>query len=52
MQEAPTIISRSMNSVGIIIFEARSMPPRTPRTMTRWVMKRKTTVHTTGLIGF
>ena len=40
-----------MKSVGMSIFEARSMPSRTPCWMTRWVMPRMTTVHTIGLMG-
>ena len=32
-------------------FDARSMPPRTPRTMMKWQMQSIATVHKTGFTG-
>ena len=49
MHEAPTITNSRMNRAGIIVFEARSMPLRTPCRMTKWVMPKKSTAQKIGL---
>ena len=50
-QAVATMSSSSTNSVGIIIFEAFSMPPFTPRAMTACVAASISTVHSTGFSG-
>ena len=51
MHEAPTMISNNINKVGIIVFEARSMPSRTPLEIIRKVASRIRNVQNTGLTG-
>ena len=40
------------NSMGIITLENRSMPERTPRTMTMWVTAMKTAAQRMGFQGW
>ena len=49
--EATTTMRSSMKRAGIISFEARSMPSRTPWTITQWVARNTSTIHTMGLTG-
>ena len=41
-----------MNSTGIMSFDIRSMPLRTPLTTTMWVMTRKIAAHKMGFTGW
>ena len=41
-----------MNSTGIMSFDIRSMPLRTPLTTTMWVMTRKRAAHKMGFTGW
>ena len=49
--ELTTTTNSSTKSVGMKAFDARSMPPRTPRTMMKWQMQSIATVHKTGFTG-
>ena len=51
MHEPITTTTSSTNSVGIIIFDARSMPLRTPCIITKWVSASIATVQNTGRMG-
>ena len=51
MHDATTMTTNNINKVGMSSFEARSMPPRTPRQMTKYVMKRMATVQKIGRRG-
>ena len=51
MHEPITTTTSSTNSVGIIIFDARSMPLRTPWIITKWVSASIATVQNTGRMG-
>ena len=51
MHEAPTMMSNNINKVGISIFDARSMPFRTPCSIIRNVMTRMMTVQKMGFTG-
>ena len=49
--EATTMTIKSTNSVGISIFAAFSMPLRTPRVTTKWVIRTKAMAQRTGFSG-
>ena len=51
MHDATTMMSNNINKVGIIIFEAFSMPSRTPFSMIRNVANRMMIVQKTGFTG-
>jgi hypothetical protein len=51
MHDATTMISSSINSIGISSLEARSIPLRTPFSMIRYVATRIMNVQNTGLTG-
>ena len=51
MHDATTMTNNNINKVGIITFEARSMPSRTPFSMIRYVNPSMITVHSTGFMG-
>ena len=51
IHDATTMTTRSSSRSGIRIFAARSMPPFTPRTTTRWVSTTKATAQRQGFKG-
>ena len=51
MHEAPTMRSSKTNNVGIITFDAFSIPLRTPFSIIRCAISRMTTVQNTGFTG-
>ncbi len=50
-QEATTMTSNRMKRMGMSVLLNFSMPLRTPRMTTRWVMTMNTRVHTSGSSG-
>ena len=49
--DAPTMTSSNKKSVGIISFDARSMPSRTPLLIIRYVPPKMMTVQKMGFTG-